>query len=123
MLIEMGDEITADDSGDVRGAVNINTANFEVLMCLPGVSRELAQAMVSYRKSAGFFPNAAALLKVDGMTKDIFKQLAPIVCTRSQTYRIVSEGTIRSTGARKRIEMVVRLSAVSFDTLAYREDL
>lgn len=123
MLIEMGDEITADDSSDVRGAVNINTANFEVLMCLPGVSRELAQAIVSYRKSAGFFPNAAALLKVDGMTKDIFKQLAPIVCTRSQTYRIVSEGTIRSTGARKRIEMVVRLGAVSFDTLAYREDL
>ena len=123
LLIEMGDEITADDSSDIRGAVNINTASFEVLMCLPGVSRELAQAIVSYRKSAGFFPNAAALLKVDGMTKDIFKQLAPIVCTRSQTYRIVSEGTIRSTGARKRIEMVVRLGAVSFDTLAYREDL
>ena len=123
MLIEMGDEITADDSSDIRGAVNINTANFEVLMCLPGVSRELAQAMVAYRKSAGFFPNAAALLKVDGMTRDIFKQLAPIVCTRSQTYRIVSEGTIRSTGARKRIEMVVRLGAVNFDTLAYREDL
>jgi competence ComEA-like helix-hairpin-helix protein len=122
-LIEMGDEITADDSSDVRGAVNINTAGFEVLMCLPGVSRELAQAIVSYRTSAGFFPNAAALLKVDGMTKDIFKQLAPIVCTRSQTYRIVSEGTIRSTGARKRIEMVVRLGAVTFDTLAYREDL
>jgi len=123
MLIEMGDEITADDSTDVRGAVNINTASFEVLMCLPGVSRELAQAIVSYRKSAGFFPNPAALLKVDGMTKDIFKQLSPIVCTRSQTYRIVSEGTIRSTGARKRIEMVVRLGAVTFDTLAYREDL
>jgi competence ComEA-like helix-hairpin-helix protein len=123
MFVEMGDEITADDSSDIRGAVNINTASSEVLMCLPGVSRELAQAIVSYRKSAGFFPSAAALLKVDGMTKDIFKQLASIVCTRSQTYRIVSEGSIRSTGARKRIEMVVRLGAVTFDTLAYREDL
>ena len=60
---------------------------------------------------------------MDGMTKDIFKQLAPVVCTRSQTYRIVSEGTIRSTGARKRIEMVVRLGATTFDTLSYREDL
>jgi competence ComEA-like helix-hairpin-helix protein len=85
MLIDMGDEITADDSGDIRGAVNINTASSEVLMCLPGVSRELAHAIVSYRKSAGFFPNAAALLRVDGMTRDIFKQLTSIVCTRSQT--------------------------------------
>ena len=92
-------------------------------MCLPGVSRELAHAIVAYRKSAGFFPNPVALLRVDGMTRDIFKQLAPRVCTRSQTYRIVGEGRIASTGARKRVEMIVRLGAVSVDTLAYREDL
>ena len=122
-LIEMGDEITADDETTIRGAININTASVEVLMCLPGVSRELAHAIVAYRKSAGFFPNPVALLKVDGMTKDIFKQLAPRVCTRSQTYRIIGEGTVGSTGARKRVEMVVRLGAASIDTLAYREDL
>jgi competence ComEA-like helix-hairpin-helix protein len=123
MLIEMGDEITAEDETTMRGAININTASVEVLMCLPGVSRELAHAIVAYRKSAGFFPNPVALLKVDGMTKDIFKQLAPRVCTRSQTYRIIGEGTVASTGARKRVEMVVRLGAASIDTLAYREDL
>lgn len=123
MLIEMGDEITADDSTDLRGVVNINTASVEVLMCLPGVSRELAQAIVSYRKSAGFFPNPAALLKVDGMTQDVLRQLASKVCTRSQTYRIVSEGRVHSTGARKRIEMIVRLGAASIDTIGYREDL
>ena len=123
MLIEMGDEITADDETTIRGAVNINTASAEVLMCLPGVSRELAHAIVAYRSSAGFFPNSVALLKVDGMTRDIFKQLAPRVCTRSQTYRIIGEGTVASTGARKRVEMVVRLGAVSVDTLAYREGL
>jgi competence ComEA-like helix-hairpin-helix protein len=123
MLIEMGDEITADDETAIRGAININTASVEVLTCLPGVSRELAQAIVAYRKSAGFFPNLVALLKVDGMTRDIFKQLAPRVCARSQTYRIIAEGRVASTGARKRVEMVVRLGAVSVDTLAYREDL
>ena len=123
MLIEMGDEITADDETTIRGAVNINTASVEVLMCLPGVSRELGQAIVAHRKSAGFFPSPVALLKVDGMTKDIFKQLTPRVCTRSQTYRIVGEGRVTSTGARKRVEMVVRLGAASVDTLAYREDL
>jgi competence ComEA-like helix-hairpin-helix protein len=123
MLIEMGDEITSDDETTIRGAISINTASVEVLMCLPGVSRELAHAIVAYRKSAGFFPNPVALLKVDGMTKDIFKQLAQRVCTRSQTYRIIGEGMVASTGARKRVEMVVRLGAASIDTLAYREDL
>jgi DNA uptake protein ComE-like DNA-binding protein len=123
MLIEMGDEITADDETTIRGAININTASAEVLMCLPGVSRELAQAIVAHRSSAGFFPNPVAVLKVDGMTRDIFRQLAPRVCTRSQTYRIIGEGTVASTGARKRVEMVVRLGAASIDTLAYREGL
>src|SRR5437763_16621243 len=110
----MADDLMACNArSDQPGAININTASADVLACLPGVSRELAQAIVAYRRSAGFFPNIAWLLKVDGMSRQIFKQLAPKVSARSETFRILSEGRVNSTGARKRIEVIVRLDALA----------
>ena len=122
LLMEIADDVTVADDSDQAGAININTASPEVLACLPGLSKELAQAIVAYRKSAGFFPNTAHLLKVDGMNRQIFKQVAPKVSARSETFRILSEGQVTSTGARKRIQVIVRLGSSSIDTLSYRED-
>ena len=53
----------------------------------------------------------------------IFEQVSPKVSVRSETFRIVSEGRLPSTGARKRIEMIVRLGGATIQTLGYREDL
>src|SRR4029079_541578 len=99
-----------------------NTASLEVLTCLPGLTRELAQAIVSFRQSNGFFPNIAGVLKVPGLTQDAFKQLAPRITARSETYRILCEGKIRSTGVRQRIEELVHIGLRSVTTLSYRED-
>jgi competence ComEA-like helix-hairpin-helix protein len=123
LLMDIADDITTGGEDDQVGAININTASVEVLACLPGLTRELAQAIVAYRKSAGFFPNAAWLLKVDGLTREMFQQVSPLVCARSETFRILSEGRVDSTGTRKRIEAVVRLGSTGFETLGYREDL
>ena len=120
--MEIADDVTVATDSDQAGAININTASPEVLACLPGISKELAQAIIAYRKSAGFFPNIAGLLKVDGLNRNIFKQVAPKVCARSETFRILSEGRVTSTGARKRIQVIVRLGSSSIDTLSYRED-
>ena len=122
-LMDIADDITVKSETEEAGLVNINTAPQEVLRCLPGITKELAEAIVSYRQSAGFFPNIAWLLKVDGMSKDILKQVSPKVCARSENFRIFSEGRVRSTGARKRIEMIVRQTASGFQTLSYREDI
>jgi competence ComEA-like helix-hairpin-helix protein len=122
--MDIADDLMAGNASEEHpGAVNINTASPEVLACLPGVTPDLAQAIIAYRRSAGFFPNIAWLLKVDGMNRDIFKQMAPRVCARSETFRILSEGRIPSTGARKRIQVIVQLSAGEFTTLSWREDL
>lgn len=123
LLYEIGDQVTAGEDREQTGAVNVNTASVTVLKCLPGLDEQLAQAIVSYRQSAGFLANVAHLLKVPGITRDIFKQLAPRVSVRSETFRIVSEGKIRSTGVRSRIEVVVRFGSGSVTTLSYREDL
>lgn len=123
LLLQIADDITLDSESELAGAININTAEAAVLHCLPGVENELAHAIVSYRQSSGFFQNVAWLLRVPGMTRQIFKQVAPKVTVRSETFRILSEGKVASSGARQRIEAIVRLGASGVETLAYREDL
>ena len=121
--MDIADDVTASSDAQQAGAININTASAAVLVCLPGITEQLAYDIVSYRKSAGYFPNIASLLNVSGMTRDIFKQVAPHITARSETFRILSEGKVGSTGARKRIEVIVRVRPVYVDTLAYRENL
>ena len=124
LLMDIADDLMAGNAAEEQaGAINLNTASPDVLACLPGVSLELAQAIVSYRRSAGFLPNIAWLLKVDGITPAIFKQIAGQVCARSETFRILSEGRVDSSGARKRIEVIVQLGSSEIETLSWREDL
>lgn len=122
VLTDIADDITTSDDKDLSGMININTAALDVLTCLPGVDRQLAQAIISYRQSSGFFANTAELLKVGGMTSDIFKQVAPLVSARSETFRILSEGKVTSTGARQRIQAIVHVDLNDVNTLCYRED-
>jgi competence ComEA-like helix-hairpin-helix protein len=122
VLMDIADDVTVEQGGELAGVVNINTAGLEVLICLPGMTRELAQRVISYRQSNGFFSNVAWLFKVEGMTQDIFKQLAPRVEARSETFRILSEGKVNSTGARQRIQAIVHVGMSSVVTVSYRED-
>jgi competence ComEA-like helix-hairpin-helix protein len=123
LLEQIADDLTLASGTDLAGLININTASLDVLICLPGVDRALAQAIINYRKSTGYFDNVAGLLKVDGMTRAIFKQVVPLVTARSETYRIICEGKINSSGARQRIEAIVHIGRSDIETLAYREDL
>jgi competence ComEA-like helix-hairpin-helix protein len=123
LLEQIADDLTLAGGTDLPGLININTASLEVLICLPGVEQSLAQAIINYRKSTGYFDNVAGLLKVDGMTRAIFKQMAPLITARSETYRIVAEGKINSSGARQRMEVIVHIGRSDMETLGYREDL
>jgi DNA uptake protein ComE-like DNA-binding protein len=123
LFLDIADHVTTADDRDQPGAINVNTASIDVLACLPGIDRQLAQSIISYRKSSGFLPNIAWLLKVPGITREIFKQVAPRVTARSETFRILSEGKITSTGARQRIQVIVRVGSSDIQTLSYREDL
>jgi len=120
--MEIADDLTASSDKDQAGLVNLNTAGLDALLCLPGMDREHAHAIISSAQSQGGFANVAELLKVAGMDRDLFKQIAPLVTTRSETFRILSEGRVKSTGTRQRIEMVVRATQSDVTTLAYRED-
>jgi competence ComEA-like helix-hairpin-helix protein len=123
LLEQIADELTLAGGTDLPGLININTASLDVLICLPGVERSLAQAIVNYRKSTGYFDNVAGLLKVDGMTRAIFKQVVPLITARSETFRITAEGKINSSGALQRMEVIVHIGRSEIETLGYREDL
>jgi DNA uptake protein ComE-like DNA-binding protein len=124
LLMQIADGVsTTDADADSTGLININTAGLQVLSCLPGVDSVLAQSIISLRQSSGYFANIAGLLRVSGMTHDIFKQIAPLITARSETFRISSEGRVNSSGARQRIQAIVHIGSHEAMTLAYREDL
>lgn len=123
LFLQIADSVKTSPETARRGVININTASVPVLMCMQGMTEELAQAIVAHRQSAGFFPNIGYLLKVPGMNRDLFKQFAPKITARSENFRIVSEGAVGTSGARKRIETIVRLTSTGIDTISYRENL
>jgi competence ComEA-like helix-hairpin-helix protein len=123
LFTQIADEVTVSDDTDLAGLVNINTASPTVLECLPGILPDLAQAIVNTRESGGYFTSVAGLLKVEGMTRDIFKQVLPLITVRSETYRIVAEGKVDSTGTSQRVQEIVHIGRRDIETLSYREDL
>lgn len=122
LFTDIADDVTTETGQSLSGAININTAGIDVLACLPGLTRELAQAIISQRQSNGYFSNVGELLKVPGLTPEILKQMASLVTTRSETFRILSEGKINSTGTRQRIQAIVHIGLNDQKTLSWRED-
>ena len=122
LFMDLADDVTTDNNTSLSGAINVNTAGLDVLVCLPDVSRELAQAIISQRQSGGYFANLGDLLKVPGMTRDIFKEIAPLVTTRSETFRLLAEGKINSTGVRQRIQAIIHAGLNDQKILSWRED-
>jgi DNA uptake protein ComE-like DNA-binding protein len=123
LLKKIADFITTSDQATLPGLVNVNTAPADVLACLPGLDPQTAQAIINHRSSAGFFANITSLLDVPTISTETLRQLAPTITTRSETFRILSEGIVTSSNARKRIELIVHIDASGVDTLAYRDNL
>jgi competence ComEA-like helix-hairpin-helix protein len=57
--------------------VDLNKATAEQLSKCPGINPTLAQAIVDYRMKSGLFKAPEDLLKVKGMTKEIYSKAKP----------------------------------------------
>jgi len=122
LLKRIADDVTVSRETEQKGVININTASRDVIFCVPGISEDLADAIVQ-RRRGNPFTSVADLLDVPGMTTETFKNVSGRFTTRSATYRVVSEGILEATGARFRIEAVFRLGSFSVDTLFHREGM
>ena len=57
------------------GTVNINTADKEVLMTLPGIGATKAENIVKYRSRVGSFQTLEELMNVSGIGQAVFEAL------------------------------------------------
>jgi competence ComEA-like helix-hairpin-helix protein len=73
--------------------IPLNIANEDQLLRIEGMTEELAEAIVDYRETKGFFKSPQDLLKVPGMTKEVFEQLNPQVGSEGDIYCIPKEGS------------------------------
>jgi competence ComEA-like helix-hairpin-helix protein len=58
-----------------KNAININQASEDELLLLPGINRKLAGNIVQYRHINDGFKEINEILKVDGITSNVFKNI------------------------------------------------
>lgn len=61
------------DSDD--GLVNINTADKEELMTLPGIGQSKADIIIQYRENHGSFQSIEDLMKIPGIKEGVFNKI------------------------------------------------
>lgn len=62
--------------------VNINTADLSVLMTLPGIGSQRAQAIIDYRSSNGLFENIEDIMNVSGIKQAAYDKIKDLICIR-----------------------------------------
>ena len=60
--------------------ININTADAEELMKLPGIGQAYAQSIIEYRESNGYFNQIEDLLNVSGIGLAKFENMKDLIC-------------------------------------------
>ncbi|MBW1806025.1 MAG: helix-hairpin-helix domain-containing protein [Deltaproteobacteria bacterium] len=72
--------------------IPLNIASAEQLQKIEGMTEDLAEAIVEHREGSGFFKKPDDLLKVPGMTKEIFRMMDPKVGSEGDLYCVPREG-------------------------------
>ena len=61
--------------------ININLADREQLMALPGIGETLADRILAYRETHGAFPNVTDLMNVEGIGEKRMEEMLELVTT------------------------------------------
>lgn len=77
--VDLSDYTEGADTGQkdaVKGEkININTADVDTLMTLPGIGQAKADAIVEYRKSSGGFQQIEDIMKISGIKEAVFTKI------------------------------------------------
>ena len=92
ILVFSGTAIAQHEGGLGIKKIQLNLADEDQLLRIEGMTEELAEAIVDYRESKGFFKGPQDLLKVPGMTKAIFEQLNPQVGSEGDLFCVPRAG-------------------------------
>jgi competence ComEA-like helix-hairpin-helix protein len=72
--------------------IQLNYSNANNLAKAPGITKQLAEAIIKYRDEKGAFKKPEDLMNVPGMTQDIFKQVNPQKGTEGDIYTLPKPG-------------------------------
>jgi competence protein ComEA len=72
--------------------IEFNFSSEENLVKAPGITPEIAKAIIKYRNENGPFKKAEDLLKVPGITPEIYKEINPRVGTEGDLYTVPRSG-------------------------------
>ena len=72
--------------------VHLNIADVDQLLRIEGMTQELAEAIVEYRESSGYFEKPEDLLNVSGMTQDKYETLNPQMGVEGDLFCVRPEG-------------------------------
>lgn len=64
-----------------NGKININTADLQALMTLPGIGEEYAQRIIDYREANGPFAEIADIMNVSGIGEKRFDAIKDFITT------------------------------------------
>ena len=88
--------VLAQQSGHTGGLgearIYFNVSSAENLAKAPGMNLEIADAIVEYREDVAPFKKPEDLLKVPGITEEIYKQINPRKGTEGELYTVPREG-------------------------------
>ena len=62
--------------------ININTADANTLMQLPGIGEVRASAIIEYRTQYGEFETIEDIMKVKGIKNGIFGKISKLICVK-----------------------------------------
>lgn len=107
----MLDKLTANDDYELVPRVNVNTAPREVLIALPGMTEDEADAIVAQRE--GLSPTApgtisgAWVVTSGAVTQQTFRRVERYITGKTMVYRIQAVGYFGRGGPTARVEAVI----------------
>lgn len=68
-----------ESSGQSNTLVNLNTAEKEMLMTLPGIGESKAESIIAYRQEHGKFQKIEDIMNISGIKQGAFEKIKHLI--------------------------------------------
>lgn len=89
-----------------RDPLDLNKASSEQLEVIPFLSSVISKRIIDYRKSAGSFSSKRELLKIEGISDELYEKIKVYLIVKQSTRDI----TIDETGSRKKVKSRIEVT-------------